>query len=94
MQNMFRSVLANHTKINYLNIYLSKNKELLTLKILSLFPNLQREKYRLFLHMLAQLSGTIINYSDVARALGISAPTVRDYFNIADGTFIWRHLPA
>jgi len=29
--------------------------------------------------MLAQLSGTIINYSDVARTLGISAPTVRDF---------------
>ena len=54
---------------------------------------LQREKYRLFVQMLTQLSGSIINYSNVARALGVSAPTVREYFRIAHGTFIWRHIP-
>jgi hypothetical protein len=43
--------------------------------------------------MLGGLSGSIINYSDVARALGASSPTVRDYFEIAHGTFIWRRLP-
>ncbi len=71
---------------NYVKTYLERD-------ILRLFPNLQREKYQLFLQMLAQLSGTIINYSDVARTLGLSAPTVRDYFRIAHGTFIWRHIP-
>ena len=71
----------------YIKTYLERD-------ILRLFPNLQREKYQLFLQMLAQLSGTIINYSDVARTLGISAPTVREYFKIAHGTFIWRHIPA
>lgn len=71
---------------NYVKTYLERD-------ILRLFPNLQREKYQLFLHMLAQLSGTIINYSDVARTLGVSAPTVREYFRIADGTFVWRHIP-
>ena len=71
---------------NYIQTYLDRD-------ILRLFPNLQRPKYQLFLQMLAQLSGTIINYSDVARALGVSAPTVREYFKIADGTFIWRHIP-
>jgi predicted AAA+ superfamily ATPase len=30
----------------------------------------------------------------VARSLGVSQPTVRDYFNIADGTFLWRTIPA
>jgi hypothetical protein len=43
--------------------------------------------------MLAGLSGSIINYSDVARTLGVSQPTARDYFEIAHGTFIWRRLP-
>jgi hypothetical protein len=43
--------------------------------------------------MLSHLSGTIINYSDVARTLGISPPTARDYFEIAHGTFIWRKIP-
>jgi predicted AAA+ superfamily ATPase len=58
-----------------------------------LFPGLDQNKFRLFLQMLGGLSGTIINYSDVARALGVSAPTVRDYFEIAHGTFVWRRIP-
>lgn len=71
---------------NYVKTYLERD-------ILRLFPNLQREKYQLFLQMLAQLSGKIINYSDVGRTLGISPPTVREYFRIAHGTFVWRHIP-
>lgn len=71
---------------NYIQTYLNRD-------ILRLFPNLQREKYRLFLQMLAQLSGSIINYSDIARTLGVSAPTIREYFRIAHGTFVWRHIP-
>jgi predicted AAA+ superfamily ATPase len=43
--------------------------------------------------MLGNLSGTIINYSDIARALGVSQPTARDYMQIAHGTFIWRNIP-
>ena len=40
------------------------------------------------------VSGTIINYSDIARSLGVSVPTVRDYFEIAHGTFLWRNVPS
>jgi len=58
-----------------------------------LFPGLDQNKFRLFLQMLGGLSGTIINYADVARALSVSAPTVRDYFEIAHGTFVWRRIP-
>ncbi len=59
-----------------------------------LFPGLDQNKFRLFLQMLGGLSGTIINYAEVSRALGVSAPTVRDYFEIAHGTFIWRRIPS
>ena len=31
--------------------------------------------------------------ADVARGLGVSPPTVRDYFEIVHGTFLWRRLP-
>jgi len=72
---------------NYLHTYIERD-------IIRLFPGLNREKYRLFIQMLGHLSGNIINYSDVARTLGISQPTVREYFQIAHGTFIWRHIPA
>jgi predicted AAA+ superfamily ATPase len=30
----------------------------------------------------------------VARSLGVSQPKVRDYYEIADGTFLWRTIPA
>lgn len=72
---------------NYLKTYFERD-------IRQLFPSLAQDKYRLFLHMLCGLSGTIINYSEIARALGVSQPTARDYLGIAHGTFVWRHLPA
>lgn len=72
---------------NYVQTYLNRD-------IQRLFPGLNRQKFMLFMQMLASLSGTIINYADVARALSVSQPTAREYFQIAHGTFIWRHLPA
>ena len=44
--------------------------------------------------MLGGLSGRVLNYADVARALDVSQPTARDYFEIAHGTFVWRTIPA
>lgn len=72
---------------NYLKTYFERD-------IVRLFPGLNRERYRQFINMLGQLSGNIINYSQVARTLGVSQPTVREYFNIAHGTYVWRHIPA
>lgn len=72
---------------NYTQTYIDRD-------ILQLFPGINRQKYRLFIQMLGNLTGTIINYSEIARALGVSQPTVREYFQIAHGTFIWRHIPA
>jgi predicted AAA+ superfamily ATPase len=77
-------VIANNTFVGRLD---------LGRDILQLFPALNRQKYQLFLQMLSNLSGTIINYSQIARALGVSQPTAREYFHIAHGTFIWRHIP-
>ncbi len=59
-----------------------------------LFPGLNQTKFRLFLQLMSGLSGSVLNHSDVARSLGVSQPTVRDYFEIAHGTFLWRHVPA
>ena len=72
---------------NYLQTYINRD-------IVRLFPGLNSNKYQLFIQMLASLSGQIINYSDIARALGVSQPTVRDYFQIADGSFVWRNIPS
>lgn len=59
-----------------------------------LFPALDEVRFRRFLEMLGGLSGRVLNYAEVARALSVSQPTTRDYFNIAHGTFIWRAIPA
>ncbi len=59
-----------------------------------LFPGLDDVRFRRFLEMLGGLSGRVLNYADVARALSVSQPTARDYFDIAHGTFLWRSIPA
>ena len=59
-----------------------------------LFPGLDDLRFRRFLEMLGGLSGRILNVAEVARALGVSQPTARDYFDIAHGTFVWRTVPA
>jgi hypothetical protein len=71
----------------YVRTYLQRD-------VARLFPGLNAEAFRMFMQLLAGLSGTIINYADVARALSVSQPTIRHYFQIAHGTFLWRHVPA
>lgn len=62
--------------------------------IANLFPRLNRTAYQRFLTMLCRLSSTILNKSDIARALEISASSVHEFLTIADGTFLWRQLPS
>ena len=45
-----------------------------------------------FWTMLAHLHGNILNASDLARSLDLSAPTVRRYLDILTGTFMIRTL--
>lgn len=59
-----------------------------------LFPGLHDVRFRRFLEMLGGLSGRVLNCAEVARALGVSQPTVRDYFDIVHGTLVWRAIPA
>jgi len=66
----------------------------LALDIRRLFPGLDDVRFRRFLEMLSGLSGRILNYADIARALSVSQPTARDYVAIAHGTFVWRTVPA
>ncbi len=71
----------------YFQIYISRD-------ISRLFPKLDRVRYRRFISMLSELSGTIINKAQVGRSLDISEVTVRDYLEIAHKTFIWRMIPS
>lgn len=79
----FRSLWHRH----YIDAYLLRD-------IGALFPNLNRDRYRQFIALLGQLSGSILNNADIARTLAVSEPTVRDWLRIAHDTFLWRHIPA
>jgi len=72
---------------NYVGTYLLRD-------IARLFPGINDARFRRYFQLLAGIAGTVINYSDVARSLGVSQPTARDYFEIAHGTFLWRNIPA
>ena len=71
----------------YMQTYLQRD-------VKRLFPGLNDVRFRRFLELLGGLSGRVLNYADVARALDVSQPTARDYFEIAHGTFVWRTVPA
>jgi len=62
--------------------------------IRTLFPRLDLVKYQRFISMLSRLTGTIINRSQVGRSLDISEKSIRDYLQIAEGSYIWRNIPS
>ena len=70
---------------NYLADYVTRD-------IRGLFPRLNIHNFRRFLTLLAQFSGHQLNMSAMARALGTSVPTIKDYLDIIHQTFIWRNL--
>ena len=59
-----------------------------------LFPRINTVRYRKLISILAERSGTILNKSELAQLIEVSQPTVSQYLNIADGTFVWRTLPS
>ena len=77
----------SHWMEQYIQSYLYRD-------VKRLFPGLDELRFRRFLELLGGLSGRVLNFAEVARALEVSQPTARDYFEIAHGTFIWRMIPA
>ena len=71
---------------NYIRSYIERD-------IRALFPNLKLEAYQRFIRMLAVSSSQLVNASLIAKSLDVSQPTVRNYIDIAAGTFLWRKLP-
>ncbi len=62
--------------------------------IAKLFPRLNKSAYQRFLSVIAGLSTTIMNKSEVARTIQVSEPTVTEYLSIMENTFLWRSLPS
>lgn len=52
------------------------------------------DKFSKFLEFAASLNGSPVNYSKIAKALGVSPPTVREYFSILVDTLIAYSIPA
>lgn len=70
---------------NYISDYINRD-------IRSLFPRLNVHNFRRFLTLLAQFSGHQLNMSNMARALEVTVPTVKDYLDIVHHTYLWRNL--
>ncbi len=70
---------------NYFKTYINRD-------VRSLFPKLNTVKYRRFISMLAGLSGTVLNRSEIARSVEVSEGTIREYLEIAAGSYIWRNF--
>lgn len=47
-----------------------------------------------FLEIAALTNGEMVNYSNIASDCGLSAPTVKEYFQILEDTMIGRYLPS
>ncbi|MGB9498393.1 MAG: ATP-binding protein [Dissulfuribacterales bacterium] len=71
---------------NYMQTYVQRD-------IRTLFPRLDTLKFQRFIAMLTGLNGTIINRSQVGRSLDSSEKAIRDYLQIAEGSYIWRNIP-
>jgi len=52
------------------------------------------EPFREFLPVVAQMSGKPINFSSIARAVGVQIPTVQSYYQILEDTYLGFTLPA
>jgi hypothetical protein len=74
-----------HWHENFIADYINRD-------IRALFPRLNIQNYRHFLTLLSQFSGHQLNMSDMARSLGISVSTIKDYLDIVHQTFLWRNL--
>ena len=47
-----------------------------------------------FLEIAALTNGEIVNYTNIASEAGVSAPTVKEYFQILEDTLLGRYLPS
>lgn len=70
---------------NYVSTYINRD-------VRALFPKLDLVKFRRFTQLLSSISGKVINKSNISRAIEVSDKTIKDYLDIADGTFVWRMI--
>lgn len=70
---------------NYIKTFLERD-------IPQLGFNIPAETLRRFWTMLAHMNGSVLNQSQLASSLGVSSPTIKNYLDILEGTFVIRRL--
>ena len=72
---------------NYFKTYIERD-------VRNLFPSLNLDTYKRFIHMLSFSICDCMNLLKIAKTLSVSQPSVHSYLEIATGTFLWRALPS
>ncbi|NOY17349.1 MAG: ATP-binding protein [Gammaproteobacteria bacterium] len=72
-------------RINYIRTFLERDIPALGIRI-------PAEKLRRFWSMLAHMNGSVLNASKLASSMGVSVPTIKNYIDILEGTFVIRQL--
>ncbi len=87
LPSMYTSEIPERMKQSYIGDYLKE--EIMAEALTRNIPAFSR-----FLEVSSFSNGEILNYQNIAAECGISAPTVKDYFQILYDTLIGRTLPA
>jgi len=77
--------LSYDWRLNYIRTILERD-------IPQLGFSIPAETLRRFWTMLAHLNGSILNKSTLASSMGVSVPTIKNYLDILEGTFVIRRL--
>jgi uncharacterized protein len=72
-------------RVNYIRTFLERD-------ISQLGFSIPAETLKRFWTMLAHLNGSVLNQSTLAASMGVSVPTIKNYLDILEGTFVIRRL--
>ena len=72
-------------RVNYIRTFLERD-------IPQLGFSIPAETLKRFWTMLAHLNGSVLNQSTLAASMGVSVPTIKNYLDILEGTFVIRRL--
>ncbi len=72
-------------RVNYIRTFLERD-------IPQLGFSIPAETLKRFWTMLAHVNGSVLNQSKLASSMGVSIPTIKNYLDILEGTFVIRRL--
>jgi predicted AAA+ superfamily ATPase len=81
---------GNKARVQWLDSYVTTYLER---DLPALGLSLPPPRLRILWQMLTHVHGNLLNISDLARSLGVTAPTVSHYLDVLESTFMIRRLP-